>query len=445
MRVNRSVWALLLAMALVLSACGGGDDGETGGSATDEADEAAAPADDDAEETDAPAEDEEEAATEEDTGDATEDEGDEAAVGDAEPMVIEAVLPLSGALAAIGEAMSHGMNAAVEVVNANGGVLGNPVTVNITDNAGTTDQTAAVIQDILSRGTPHAVIPGGAGETPAGIAITDAAGIFTAHHITDSTFADPEAYPFSFGSAHSTNSYVASLVTEIAANEEVETLAVVALDDPGGEGFLASLRPAVEEQGWNLAEVQVLPDAIDATPQLQQVLDQDPDVLVLAGFAPAAGAMAQARQTLGVDIPTYAAQTFTATNLQDLAPESAYEGISFQNLEYAVAGTELTEGEAFQTFYEALLEQTGGEVPFPINAYVVAYNDVILATSAASLAGSYDAEAMAAAVEAATDEDMPLYLSPVGFGDNHFADFGPDDFVFVPYGPIEGGLMVPQG
>jgi len=375
------------------------------------------------------------------------DDSEGASGGDgsgAGPMRIEALVALSGPVAVAGQAMQQGMKAAVKVVNDNGGVLGKPLEVNYIDNAGSADQSAAKIQELLSAGRPHAVIPGSASEIPAGIPILAQAGVFTSQHFTSATFNDPKKYPLAFGNAHTIPDYVGSLVDEVT-KKGYKSVGILDIDDASGQAFEAVAEPAFKDAGVAVAFARVPPDSIDATPQLQQVLAPNPQALIFAGYSPAAGAMAKARAKLGITLPTIAAQTFSANNLADLAPESAYDGIVFQQLATSVKGTPQTESEAFQKFYQAVLAEAGGKLPFPVNTYLVAYHDIILAASAANLAGSLDPEKMAKALESAKPADMPLYVNPVTFSaDNHFPTFGPGDFVFTSYGPVEQGLSVPK-
>ncbi|MFC0529987.1 ABC transporter substrate-binding protein [Phytohabitans kaempferiae] len=359
------------------------------------------------------------------------------------PMKIHALVALSGPIAVVGAAMQQGMDVAVQLVNESGGVLGKPLEINYIDNAGSADQSAAKLQELLSAGKPHAVIPGSASEIPAGIPILAQAGVFTSQHFTSATFNDPKKYPLAFGNAHTIPDYVGSLVDE-AKKRGYRSIGILDIDDASGEAFEAVAKPAFGEAGISVTFAQVPPESIDATPQLQQVLAGNPDALVFAGYSPAAGAMAKARTKLGVKVPTLGAQTFSANNLADLAAESDYDGIVFQQLATSVKGTPQTESEAFKKFYDAVLAKAGGDLPFPINTYLVAYHDVILAASAANLAGSLDPEQMAKALEGAKPADMPLYVNPVTFSaDSHFSTFGPEDFVFTAYGPVEKGLSVP--
>ncbi|MER7274718.1 ABC transporter substrate-binding protein [Dactylosporangium sp. NPDC000244] len=360
------------------------------------------------------------------------------------PMKIDALVALSGPLAVIGGAMQQGMDAAVQVINDSGGVLGQPLKINYIDNAGSADQSAAKLQELLSGGKPHAVIPGVASEIPAGIPILAQAGVFTSQHFTGATFNDPKKYPLEFGNAHTIPDYVGSLVSK-AKESGYQSVGILDIDDASGQAFEAVAGPAFKAAGIAVTFARVPPDSIDATPQLQQVLAPNPNALIFAGYSPAAGAMAKARAKLAVTLPTIAAQTYSANNLADLAPVSAYDGILFQQLATSVKGTPQTESAAFKKFYDAVLAKSGGKLPFPINTYLVAYHDVILAAAAANLAGSLDAKKMAKALEGAKPADMPLYVSPVTFSaDNHFPTFAPADFVFTKYGPVEKGLSVPS-
>lgn len=360
------------------------------------------------------------------------------------PMKIHALVALSGPIAVVGAAMQQGMDVAVQLVNESGGVLGKPLEISYIDNGGSADQSAAKLQELLSGGKPHAVIPGSASEIPAGIPILAQAGVFTSQHFTSATFNDPKKYPLAFGNAHTIPDYVGSLVDE-AKKRGYKSIGILDIDDASGEAFEAVAKPAFGDAGISVTFARVPPEAIDATPQLQQVLAGNPDALIFAGYSPAAGAMAKARTKLGVKLPTLAAQTFSANNLADLAAESDYAGITFQQLATSVKGTPQTESEAFKKFYDALLAKAGGNLPFPINTYLVAYHDVVLAAAAANLAKSLDAEKMAKALEGAKAADMPLYVNPVTFSaDSHFSTFGPDDFVFTTYGPVEKGLSVPR-
>ncbi|WP_396655773.1 ABC transporter substrate-binding protein [Microbacterium sp.] len=357
------------------------------------------------------------------------------------PLVIDSFQALSGPVAPVGEAMSIGNRAAVNVINEQGGVFGKPIELVIEDSAGSADQLAAKLQELLASKVPHAVLPGSASEIPAGIPILANAGVFTSHHFTADTFNDPAQFPLVFGNAHTIPDYVASFTAKLVADGH-KTVGVVNSDDASGQAFQAVAKPALEDAGIEATFSAVAPTAVDATPQIQQVLANDPDALVFAGYFPGAIAMLNARAKLGVDVPTIAAQTFGANDFSSVAP-AELEGIEFQYLAANVKGTEATSTEGFDIFYDAVLEEAGGSLPFPINTYMVSYNDVILVAYAASLANSLDPEKMVEALENAKPEDMPLYVMPVGFSaENHYPLVTEEDFVFIPYSPTENGLVI---
>lgn len=359
-----------------------------------------------------------------------------------QPMTIEAFQALSGPVAPAGEAMSIGNKAAVTVMNAAGGVLGKPLSINTTDSGGSADQIAAKLQEMLSKGRPQAVLPGSASEIPAAIPILSNAGVFTSHHFTGANFNDPAKYSTTFGNAHTIPAYVASVVAKARA-AGYKKVGVVDSDDASGAAFEAVAKPAFEQAGIAATFVSVAPTAVDATPQLQQALAQNPDALLLAGYYAGARAVIAARTKLQVKIPTISIQTFSANNLDGIGQPKDYEGIQFQHLAVNVQGTPQTQSTAFKKFYDAVLKEAGGTLKFPINTYLVAYNDVILAAYAANLARSYDAKAMTKALEGATAADMPNYVMPAGFSaTNHYPNVSPDDFVFVTYAPSKNGMVI---
>lgn len=369
-------------------------------------------------------------------------EGDTCVPGEA--MTIDALVATSGPLASIGEAMTAGMNAAVTTINDSGGVLGSPLSLNLINNAGAPDQTAAILQELIASGRPHAVIPGSSSEMAAGIPILANAGVFTAHHFPGTEFNDPEKYPYAFGSAHSTDHYLGPLAAELAA-QGYKKIGYLRQDDAGGEANQETAEKYFNQYGLEGDFVGVANEAIDATPQLERVLAGDPDALVFSAFGPLAGVLAQAREKLEVDLPTYGTQTYTANPLGSLAPDHVYDDLILQSVATSVKGTEAAESEAFKTFFAALKEETNGEIPFGINAYLVTYNDVILAASAANLAGCIDPAKMAEAIENAESSDLPLYVAPVDFSaDDHYANFSEEWFIFHSYGPLEDGLIVPN-
>lgn len=127
--------AIFFAFGLVAAACGGGDD-DTSSETTE-----AASTDAEAGTTDA---------TEADTTDATEADGAAAPSGD--PIVLGAVVALSGASASTGLLARQGAELAVEQINAAGGVLGRPLELAFKDSLGSPEEAVKALRDYNSEG-----------------------------------------------------------------------------------------------------------------------------------------------------------------------------------------------------------------------------------------------------------------------------------------------------
>jgi len=364
--------------------------------------------------------------------------------GGTDKLRIDALAALSGPSAAVGQAMSQGMKAAVTVINDGGGVFGEPVELNLIDYGSGPTQAVAKAQELISQGKPQAVIPGTPGsDIAAAMPVFAKAGVFVTHHDTNPDLTDVAKYPYSFTNAYPVDNATASLAERLAG-EGYEKIAYLTADDTSSRSNAKSAQKAFEEAGMS-TEVGFVPTtAVDGTPQLQQLLATEPDALVLRAYGAQAPPIIKARQKLNPDLPTYGTQDLSASNLDELAPASAYAGMTFQSISLAVAGSPATETPAFKTFYDALKAETGGELPFTIFTYLVGYNDVMLAAAAAEKAKSTDPAKMAEAVESITAEDMPNYVGPVSFSaDQHYPEYDSEWWTYIPYGPKVDGLIQP--
>ena len=81
--------------------------------------------------------------------------------GSGEPFKVVELAPLSGELQPLGEAQLAGAEAAQEVINDEGGILGREVEFEAIDDAGTSAQAVSQAQAIVSSGEhPDLVLPG---------------------------------------------------------------------------------------------------------------------------------------------------------------------------------------------------------------------------------------------------------------------------------------------
>ena len=361
-----------------------------------------------------------------------------------EPFKIDVLLGMSGDYAAVGKAMSQGARAAVSVINQQGGVFGKPVELNVVDTAGDPVQAATQARKLVADGRPQAVVPGMVtADIMATVPLFSQAKVFMATHGPDPRLNDPKKYPHLFGTTYLRDQMAESLAAEFTA-KGFKKVSLVTAEKSGSVGA-ATIKEVLGKKGITVDIVTVPVSAVDATSQMQQALDLKPDVLVLDSYGPPSPAIVKARAKLNPSVPTYASQNFSAGDLTENGPVSAYKGVRIQSLSFAVKGHKATQTQAFTSFFDAVRKEAGGKLDFSLNTYVVTYNDVILAAYAAKLANSTDPAKMTAAIEKATQEQIPLFLGPVNFSaSSHYPNFGADWWAFVGYKGMDGSQIVPD-
>lgn len=357
---------------------------------------------------------------------------------------INSILALSGPIAAIGQGMEQGEKAALSVVNSEGGVFGKPVQLQVTDDAGDPTQAVAKVQALISQGGLQAVQPGTiSAEVDATVPLLTKGNVFSAGHGIDPVLNNPAKYPYAFSTGYLPQDPANSLAAEFAA-QGYKKVGLVTDTTSGGLAQEAADKVAFSAKGISLVAANVPAGAVDATSQFEQVLAAKPDVLLLDAYGAAAGPIVKARAELDPKVPTYGGQLLAANNLGSIAPASDYTGMKLQSIAVAVKDSAATQTPAFQKFYAALIKETGGSLPFTMNTYVVAYDDIIVMTTAAKLADSTNAAKMAAAMNHITPTQMPDFVGPVNYSTtDHFPTFGPPYWIFVSYGPLVNGQLVP--
>lgn len=73
---------------------------------------------------------------------------------------VVAVVALTGPVAASAKATTEGLQAAIDSINASGGVLGQQATLTVLDDAGDPTKSVTLLQSYLDKNTPQLVIPG---------------------------------------------------------------------------------------------------------------------------------------------------------------------------------------------------------------------------------------------------------------------------------------------
>jgi branched-chain amino acid transport system substrate-binding protein len=243
------VAAALAAAALVLTACGSGDDEPEASPTNDDSSEAPEP-----------------------TGDGV--------------LTVGNLLPQTGDLAFLGPPEFAGVKLAVEEINAAGGVLGQDV-VNIDADSGDgTPDIAGSEVDKLFNQDVDAII--GAAASGVSVSVIDKiTGNGVVHFSPANTAAGFDTYDDNglyFRTAPS-DRLQGQVLANLAAEDGKSNVAVMARQDFYGEGLAEQVQTTLQERGVNVAEyVLYSADAQNYTAEVNKIAAAKPDALVLIAF-----------------------------------------------------------------------------------------------------------------------------------------------------------------
>jgi branched-chain amino acid transport system substrate-binding protein len=273
------------ALALVASACG--DDAED--TETEDTEQVETDDGDTSDTSEEPSEDEDSA----DETEAPEDDGEEAAeaapscAGEGDgTLTIGTVLPETGNLAFLGPPEFAAAELAIQDINEAGGVLGQDVVLKQGDSGdATTDVANQTVDRHLEAGSDVFI-----GAASSGVSFTFIDKLVenckihfspanTSPDFTD--YADDDLY---FRTAPS-DVLQGRVLADLMIAEGVQTAAVIALQDPYGEGLLQYTTEAFTDQGGEVVEQFTYdPQAPSFEAEVDKVVAADPDAFVLIGF-----------------------------------------------------------------------------------------------------------------------------------------------------------------
>jgi ABC-type branched-subunit amino acid transport system substrate-binding protein len=244
--------ALLFALTLIAAACGDDDDDDDSADAGDE------------------------------TSDTTADEGGE----DDGQLVFGTLLPETGSLAFLGPPEFAGVDLAIQEINESGVAEDGEVSVVHGDSGDTSTDIANQTVDRLLGENVDVII--GAASSGVTLTVIDkivGAGVVqispanTAKSL--STYDDDGKY---FRTAPS-DILQGQVLGELILEDGNQTVGILALQDPYGEGLAEDITTAVTDAGGEVVETKIYdPNAQTFDAEVQAIVDADPDAIVVIGF-----------------------------------------------------------------------------------------------------------------------------------------------------------------
>jgi branched-chain amino acid transport system substrate-binding protein len=370
--------------------------------------------------------------------------GTAAGGGDKGPFKMLAVLPLSGDIASIGDADRTAIQVGVDQINKEGGILGQNVEIKFVDSAGTATQAVNVLQKELSGGDYNFVIAGAtSGEAVPMEPFLQREKVLSCTSAAADVLNKTPTYLYGTSTL---SSRIGGAVVEAVKAAGYKKVGAMFPDTELARSTLDAVKKAAADAGIELNAVIVDPTAIDLTTQMSKLRDGNPEALIVDGYGPVAPVMLKARATLGWDVPVIGDSSMGVNDFTSLVGKSALDGVQLNMQQVDLADSEVTKGEAFQTFLTALKAKSP-ELPFGMEVYADNYSCPLVARAAAEKANSTDGTAMRDALAQVSEGSQIkgwFLADQVYSSDENYPQYDLSTWwQTVPVGVRKDGLMIP--
>lgn len=412
--------ATLVAVSIVAGACSSDGDGDGDGATTVAPSDPVAPS---LEETVAPA-------SSSDAGAA------------ADPYRVAMILGTSGRTADQQQAVVRGAQAAARVLNAETGILGHPIEIEVFDSQGDPAVAVSILQEEVLTQEWDLLYPGGGGPSTGGMlpfVQREETLAFAPYQVATLPAAD--------------NPYFFSLIppaadgavgfAEYANSVGAQKVAIIHSADPYGEATAEAYGQAAEAAGIEVVSESYALDAVDVTPSLLKLQNQAPDLLFAIAFGAPAGNVMTSMERLGWDVPLIGDIGVGLTPLFSIVPDFDFSRLQVQAFAVNAWTAPEDRSEREAAFIDALAQD--GSIDQGLQNYALGWDTIMLAFQGASIAGSTDAPSVAAALESLSlqeaDRRFVAYDDFVLGDGDHVVSTGPDEYVVVPYTPLTDGMV----
>lgn len=228
--------------------------------------------------------------------------------GSTEPLHVFMSMGQTGLLAPSAEAVIRGAQAAIDHINAEGGINGRQIEAEIGDNQSDPTRGVTLVQDAIAADPkPDLVVTGVSSNEALAVApVLARSEIVGIGPASSADLADPEKYPYFWGQS-ALQKYLLAGVAEYLADEGAKKIAFVGPDDALGDAISEALIGEVESNGIEVAEHLFKADAVDVTPAFQAALADDPDWIYMDAAGTQAGTLLASRVKAGAEtVPTLA-------------------------------------------------------------------------------------------------------------------------------------------
>jgi len=355
----------------------------------------------------------------------------------ADPIKIGQVAALSGPSAQSGEAMTRGLQLAIDEINAKGGLLGGRKLVLIQrDDESNPPKGLIAARELIFKEKVAAFF--GGLDTPVSLAIVPLAnkekvpfmGIWAAGTGITRNGANPN-YSFRVSAV---DALVDERLLTHAQKLGAKKAGLILINNPWGESNEKGLKAAAEKNtGIAIVGVEKFENNdVDLVPQLTRLKQAGADVLILVGNAAPGAQVMKSRERMGWKVPVVSHWGISGGRFPELSGPTAGDAHFVQT--YSFFGEQKPAGKKVIAALEKKYPQIKGpaDIFSPVGT-ANAYDAMHLVAMAIEKAGSTDGDKIRQALENLGGYDgLIKTYNPPFTAANHDA-LGPDDYVMVHY------------
>lgn len=333
--------------------------------------------------------------------------GDES--GDAGPIKLAAVIPLSGSSAPTGVFMKNGMQMAVDELNAKGGVLGRQLSLDFEDGACDPTQAAAAANKAVSNGAVVSVGGYCSGATLPTLPIFSKANIPMIIPAANSQDLVNQKLPNVF-LINGTGVQQAAAAVKFMVKESVKTVALVDDNTSYSKDIATETRKDLESDGNVKVALatSVTAGESDYSSVVHDIMGANPDMLYWTGYYQEGGLIINQLKAAGYMGKIMVADGSVDASLVKIAGAANAEGVfaTMTQTPDTIKGAESWIADYTKAF---------GSAPGPYSTQ--SYDAVRVAAEAIGQADSTDGEKVIAALEAI--DGFTLFSGPLKFTPEH--------------------------
>jgi branched-chain amino acid transport system substrate-binding protein len=343
---------------------------------------------------------------------------------------------------------AYGGKAAVDALNATGGIVGRKLVYTELDTQGDPTTAVSLLQQEISSSTPPDIVLSEGTAAPPIIPLLTQHKILTFASWSSSTIDSPSGHPYTFSTLPGTAG-AGDALSAYVKQQGWSHVAVAYSDDTYGDAEQVLFSKALASAGITATKAKFSDTTLDVTPVLQQLRSGKPDALLVLGYGPSVAHLFTSLGTLGWSVPLLGDAGVGASNINQLAPAKTYAGLKIAQYKSACYVPPAKRSAVYSDFLSKVKKR--GTISAILTNAADAWDALQLIDTAATQAKSTTTENVTKALENLTQPATVPYvgLQHESFSStNHRVQAKASDFAVVDFGTgklVDGTLGYPNG